>query len=215
MSLRRYPIIAREGWPFILGALLMLMLAARLGGIMLWVSVSFLLLILVLLFRDPRREVPSIPLGVVAPVDGRILSIQPTDKGELKREAILIEMTIDHFGAYMARSPTEGKVLDLRDNIAAGSRMTGVSGLWVRTDEDDDVVVLMVGVRRIAKPRSFVDYGERLGQGERFAFIRLARRARIFLPLDCELKVSVGQKVRAGADLLAQFTRYEEDTEES
>ncbi len=215
MSLRRYPIIAREGWPFILGALLMLMLAARLGGIMLWVSVSFLLLILVLLFRDPRREVPSIPLGVVAPVDGRILSIQPTDKGELKREAILIEMTIDHFGAYMARSPTEGKVLDLRDNIAAGSRMTGVSGLWVRTDEDDDVVVLMVGVRRIAKPRSFVGYGERLGQGERFAFIRLARRARIFLPLDCELKVSVGQKVRAGADLLAQFTRYEEDTEES
>jgi phosphatidylserine decarboxylase len=215
VSLRRYPIIAREGWPFILGALLMLMLAARLGGIMLWVSVSFLLLILVLLFRDPRREVPSIPLGVVAPVDGRILSIQPTDKGELKREAILIEMTIDHFGAYMARSPTEGKVLDLRDNIAAGSRMTGVSGLWVRTDEDDDVVVLMVGVRRIAKPRSFVGYGERLGQGERFAFIRLARRARIFLPLDCELKVSVGQKVRAGADLLAQFTRYEEDTEES
>lgn len=215
MSLRRYPIIAREGWPFILGVLLLLMVASRVGDWMLWASIGFLLLILILLFRDPRRDIPAVPLGVVAPVDGRILSIQPTDKGELKREALLIEMTVDHFGAYMARSPTEGKVLDLRDNIAAGSRMTGVSGLWVRSDEGDDVVVLMVGVRRIAKPRSFVGYGERLGQGERFAFIRLARRARIFLPLDCELQVRPGQKVRAGADLLAQFTRYKEDTEES
>ncbi|MFK7887797.1 MAG: phosphatidylserine decarboxylase [Gammaproteobacteria bacterium] len=215
MSLRRYPIIAREGWPFIVVGLLLMMVATRVGGAALWISVGALLVILVLLFRDPRRRVPAVPLGVVAPVDGRILSIKPTDKGELRREAMMIEMTVNHFGAYMARSPAEGKVLDLRDNLAAGSRMTGGSGLWVRTDEGDDVVVLMVGVRQIAKPRSFVGYGERLGQGQRFAFIRLARRARIFLPLDCQLRVKEGQRVRAGSDLLAEFSRYEEDTSES
>jgi len=98
-------------------------------------------------------------------------------------------------------------VLNLRDNISAGSRMTGVSGLWVRTDEDDDVVVLMIGSRRIAKPRSFCGYGERLGQGQRFAFIRLARRARIYLPISSSVEVKVGQRVRAGADVLAEFTR--------
>ena len=53
----------------------------------------------------------------------------------------------------------------LRDNLSAGSRLSGVSGLWVRTDEGDDVVVLMRGHRRIGRPRSFVRYGERLGQG--------------------------------------------------
>ena len=209
MALRQYPHIAREGWPFIAATVMFMIAAMRIGGLWHVAAVFFLLIILVLLFRDPKREVPSRPLAIVAPVDGKILSIAPTDKGELRREAMMIEMTVDHFGAYTARSPAEGKVLNLRDNLAAGSRMTGGSGLWVRTDEGDDVVVLMVGARKIAKPRCFIGYGERLGQGQRFAFIRLASRARIYLPLSCRMEVAVGQRIRAGEDVLAELVRHE------
>lgn len=209
MALRQYPHIAREGWPYIAATVICMIAAMRVGGLWQVVAVFFLLVILIALFRDPKRVVPSRPLAIVAPVDGKILSIAPTDKGELKREAMMVQMTVDHFGAYTARSPTEGKVLNLRDNLAAGSRMTGGSGLWVRTDEGDDVVVLMDGARKIAKPRCFVGYGERLGQGQRFAFIRLARRARIFLPLSCRVEVQVGQRIRAGEDVLAELVRHQ------
>lgn len=208
MSLKQFPIIAREGWPFIGLAFVLVMVAIRVGNLWLVLATAFLTLVLILLFRDPKRQVPPRPLGVVAPVDGRILRVLPTNKGELRREAMLIEMTVDHFGAYTARSPAEGKVLSLRDNVRDGSRLTGSSGLWVRTDENDDVVVLMVGNRWVAKPRCFVGYGERVGQGRRFAFSRLARRARIYLPLSARIDVRPGQRVRAGADLLGELVRH-------
>lgn len=209
MSLNQFPIIAREGWPFIGVSLLLLLIALRIGNVCLVGATAFLLLVLFLLFRDPYRDIPPRPLGVIAPVDGRILRVMPTNKGELRREAMLIEMTVNHFGAYTARSPAEGKVLSLRDNVRDGSRLTGASGLWVRTDEGDDVVVLMVGNRWIAKPRCFVGYGERVGQGRRFAFSRLARRARIYLPLSARIDVRPGQRVRAGADLLGEMVRHD------
>lgn len=214
MSLKQFPIIAREGWPFIGVTALLLLIIMRVGSVYLIASTAFLLLVFILLFRDPKRHVPPRPLGVVAPVDGRILRVMPTNKGELRREAMLIEMTVNHFGAYTARSPAEGKVLNLRDNVREGSRLTGASGLWVRTDEGDDVVVLMVGNRWVAKPRSFVGYGERVGQGRRFAFSRLARRARIYLPLSARIDVRPGQRVRAGANLLGELVRHDGDEDD-
>lgn len=206
MTLRQFPLIAREGWPYIAVTLLIAIIATRLGGVMLLLPVLALLVLLILLFRDPRRRVPSRPLAIIAPVDGKILSVRPTDRGALEREAMLIEIKVDHFGAYTARSPTEGKALSLRDNLRDGSRLTGVSGLWLRTDEGEDVVVLMIGKRRIAKPRSFVGYGERLGQGQRFAYIRLAQRAQVYMPLSVRLDVRAGDRVRAGTDALAHFS---------
>ena len=210
MSLKQFPIIAREGWPFIALAVVLALIALRIGNLWFMAASIYLFVVLVLLFRDPRRKVPPRPLGVIAPVDGRILRVLPTNKGELRREALLIEMTVDHFGAYTARSPTEGKVLNLRDNVRDGSRLTGSSGLWVRTDEGDDVVVLMIGNRWVARPRCIVGYGERVGQGRRFAFSRLARRARIYLPLSARVEVQPGQRVRAGSDILAELVRHDE-----
>lgn len=208
---RQFPPIARDGWLFIAVAVVLLVAALRAGSTPLIVAVAFLLVMLVLLFRDPRRPLPSHPLAILAPVDGRITRIGPTDKGELEREAMMIEIKINHFGAYTARAPSEGKILSLRDNRTDGSRLTGASGLWIRTDEDDDVVVLMVGARRIAKPRCFIGYGERVGQGRRFGFIRLARRARVYMPLSSRMDVQIGDYVRAGTDVLATMVRR--DTE--
>ena len=205
MAQRQFPVIAREGWPFIIAVLLLAIAAVRLGGVALVLPVLGLLLLLVLLFRDPPRDIPARPLGIVSPVDGKVISVEPTDRGALKREAIRIVVQINHFGAYTARSPTEGRILNLRENLREGSRLLGVGGLWLRTDEGDDVVVLMRGHSRLVRPRSFVGYGERLGQGHRFAFIRLARRAEIYLPLASRPLVKPGDRVLAGSDQLAEL----------
>lgn len=208
MGVRQFPLIAREGWPFIIVVLLLLIGSFRLGGLYLVIPCLILLLALVLLFRDPPRDVPSKPLAVVSPVDGRVLAVAPTDRGVLQRESIRIEIAVNHLGAYTARSPTEGKVLNLIDNLADGSRLLGIGGLWVRTDESDDVVVLIngpSGPSGMARPRSFIGYGERLGQGQRFAFNRLARRVEVYVPVNSRLHVKVGDRVRAGSDILSMF----------
>ncbi len=201
----RYPVIAREGWPLIGLTLLLIFLAYKGGTVLVLVPACLLLLFLVLLFRDPPRDVPSHPLGIVSPVDGRIEDVSPTDKGYLEGEAIRIVIKINNLGAYTARSPCEGKVLNLRDNAAEGSRLLGASGLWVRTDEGDDVVVLLRGPRFIGRPAAFVRYGERVGQGQRCAYLRMAHRAEVYLPLTSRPSVKVGDKVRAGSDILAML----------
>ncbi len=167
-----------------------------------------LLLALVLLFRDPIREVPADPQLVLSPCDGVVTLIEPTDKGVLEREALRIVIRVDNFGAYTARSPTEGKVLDPRDNVQAGSRLLGINGLWVRTDANDDVITLFRGPKIIGAPQGFIRYGERVGQGQRCAYLRLARECDVLLPSDVRVNVAEGDRVIAGTSALARF-RYD------
>ena len=205
MPSTKYPLIAREGWLFILLAVLGVVVMFQYAG---WMAAAVPLIIglfLFLLFRAPYREVPSEPLGVLSPVDGRVTDIQPTDRGLLHREAVKITIRIDHLGAYTTRSPVEGKVLYLNANVSDGSRLLGIAGLWIHTDEDDDVVVLMRGARWIGRPVAFLRYGERVGQGQRFGYVRLATHADVYVPGNCRINPGVGDKVFAGASALAHF----------
>ncbi|WP_405222469.1 phosphatidylserine decarboxylase [Lentisalinibacter sediminis] len=204
-----YPRIAPEGMPWILTALAALATGVALVGWWAGVPLGALVAALVLLFRDPWRDIPAAPLGVLAPVDGVVTEITGAGPGILDREAVRVTMRIHNFGAYTARSPIEGKVLDPRDNLSDHSRWLDVHGMWVRSDEDDDVVVLVHGPKHGPKwfgaPRAFLGYGERVGQGQRFAYMRLARTAEVYLPADAHVRVKTGQKVRAGTDSLAEL----------
>ena len=205
MPATKYPLIAKEGWPFIL---LTFGVATAL-----WVKVSLLwalpvilaFVFFVLLFRDPHRDIPSAPLAVLSPVDGIVQSVEPTDKGLLVREALRVKIKIDHTGAYTARSPVEGKLFDLRDNVAAGSRLLGHPGMWIHTDEGDDVVFLLRSSRFLPKPKAFLRYGERVGMGQRCAYVRLASHAEIYLPGSARMLVNPGDKVLTGITQLATF----------
>jgi phosphatidylserine decarboxylase len=203
MGLRQYPLIAPEGWPFIAAAGLACVLGLRMDSLLMFGASATLALLLLLLFRDPARKLPSIPDAVLSPVDGRIVAVDPTDRACIEGEAMRIRIRINHFGAYTARVPAAGQVLNLHDNLAAGSRLTGQSGLWVRTSYDDDVVFLMGGPRYFGRPKAFVRYGERVGQGQRCAYVRLASHAEVYVPLKSRVRVKRGDYVNAGTDILA------------
>lgn len=205
MRTSRSPLIAREGWPFIATLGLLVIWSASAQNLVLAAFSLPLMVLAVLVFRDPARDIPAEPRAVLSPVDGRVTAVEYTDRGCLEREATRISIRIDNFGAYTVRAPVEGKVYNLQDNFAAGSRLLGMSGLWLHTDEADDVVLLMDGPRLFGRPAALVGYGQRLGQGQRCAYVRLATRAQVFLPLRCGIKVSRGDRVRAGSDVLAML----------
>ena len=203
MGLRQYPLIAPEGWPFIAAAGLACVLGLRMDSLLMFGASATLALLLLLLFRDPARKLPSISDAVLSPVDGRIVAVDPTDRACIEGEAMRIRIRINHFGAYTARVPAAGQVLNLHDNLAAGSRLTGQSGLWVRTSYDDDVIFLMGAPRYFGRPKAFVRYGERVGQGQRCAYVRLASHAEVYVPLKSRVRVKRGDYVNAGTDILA------------
>lgn len=163
---------------------------------------------LFLIFRDPRRAVPAVPLGVVSPVDGYVVAIGRTSNGAQAGNAHRIILRISSLGTYTARCPVEGKIMDLSSAAAEGRPLLDANGLWVRTDEGDDVVLQFNGYRFGLPPRAFLRYGERVGQGQRCAYLRLTRLAEVELPLAARILVTEGQRVAAGTDVLAKLPHH-------
>ena len=205
MQGRRNPFVAPEGVPLILGV----GVAGWAGATWLhlgWSLVAlFVMAVLYLVFRDPRRQVPSVPLGVVSPVDGIIVDVDLTDRGVSQGEAHRILIRVNPLGTYTAHSPVEGNIRDLKSLAADRIVDYRTNALWVQTDEGDDVVLQFRGYRFGLPPRAFIRYGERIGQGQRCAYLRLTRYAEVHLPIESQIQCAVGDRVTAGRDMIARL----------
>lgn len=205
MKGRRNPFVAREGIPFLIGALLAIVACWQLGGWDYAIVPAIIFAWLLLVFRDPRRVIPAVPLGVVSPVDGTVVEVSLTDKGAVNGDAHKIFIRVSSLGAYTARCPVEGKIMDFRGTNADCTEAGACSGLWVRTDEEEDVILQFHEHRFGLAPLAFLGYGERVGQGQRCAYLRLSRIAEVQLPINGRPLVKEGQKVSAGLDVLAKL----------
>ena len=153
-----------------------------------------LIVLLYLIFRDPHRSVPSIALGVFSPVDGEVISVDQIERGETGEAALQVVISVDSLGTYTARSPVEGTIREL-----------GGKALWLETDEGDNVVLKFSGYRLGLAPRSFAKFGERLGQGQRCAYLRLTRTAEVQIPVNGRVSVEPGQTLIAGTDVIGNL----------
>ncbi|MEJ2128979.1 MAG: hypothetical protein P8X81_09035 [Woeseiaceae bacterium] len=204
MEGRRNPFVAQEGIPFLVVVAIVFVLSLRFLDIAVAIASALLFFVLILIFRDPRRSIPASPLGVVSPVDGHVVSVDLADKGVFHGEAHRIRIRINSFGTYTARAPVEGKILDLR--TASGGAVTDytTNALWLQTDEGDNVILQFDGYRFGLAPKSFIRFGERVGQGQRCAYLRLTRFAELHLPIASTILVRPGQVVEAGSDLIGK-----------
>lgn len=205
MNNRSNPFVAREGIPFIAAVVLAILASWQFDQLVFSAPLLLLLGWLVLVFRDPIRAVPAVPLGVVSPVDGVVTEVSLTDSGALEEEAHRIVVRVNSLGTYTARCPTEGKIMDFSAAVPDAAAIGSASGLWVQTDEGDDVILKFRGHRFGFAPRAFLGYGERVGQGQRCAYLRLTRLAEVQLPINSRVQVEVGQAVSAGVDVLAKL----------
>lgn len=197
-----YPIIQRGAWIYMVLLAMGGIVAYQLGGWQVSVSLWAALVLLAYLFRDPERDIPSVPLAVLSPADGHVVSVGQCHDPYLDRPAVCIGITTSLLGAYTTRSPVEGKVEAWQ---VGGTQQVaeGYYGLWLRTDEDDDVVVMLKPGSVLGAPRCYVHSGERIGQGKRCGFMRFGGRVDVYLPEGSRAAVVEGDDVHAGSAVLA------------
>jgi len=164
------------------------------------------------LYRDPQRVVPSVPLAVVSPVDGRVTSVRHVSDPWLEREVLRVGIRLPFLGMGFLRSPTEGKVMEYKlaadayrsSAFCVAPRRTVIChALWVRTDEADDVVFVVSSRWSFHHLRRYVRVGERVGQGQRCGFVYFASRVDVLVPTDSRAEVSRGQRILAGSGVVA------------
>ena len=216
MAESKHPILASDGWPFFFGGLVVFIFALKYRQWWLVALCGIYFLAAFLLFRDPHRELTTLPLAVVSPVDGTVTVVQFLHQGLLNREALYIKIKLNKCGAYTTRSPTEGKIMSLSD-AESGSRLVESHGLWIRTDENDDVVMLLrgSGFKSLYPAIADISYGERVGLGERIGLNRLADSLELYLPANVKLEVALGDKVLAASTVLAEYQHQLIETDES
>lgn len=217
----RYPLIAREGWLWIavlFSTASVAQIFFREVSIPLWI----LTLLLIFLFRDPHREIPALPLGVVCPVDGRVIAIEKVFDDYLDRTAICISVKMNITSVYSVHSPMEGKIIKqwmdenrkIRSPVSEKSHFTTTDtstfAQWIQSDEEDDVVMVMEASKLAPHPHCYAHSGERIGQGQRCGFLRFGSKVDVLLPESTRINVSVGDKIYGGSHILATLVRENE-----
>lgn len=214
---------AREGWPFI-GVAFLLVLAAGWASLHfrswpLWL-VTFILMVLALwvayFFRDPEREGPRGPSLVIAPADGKVLLITQVDEPRfMQGPATRISIFMNVFNVHVNRYPVDGRVDFTWYN--KGKFLNAATEKSSLENEQMSVGVTTPGgvrilTRQIAGliARRIVTYsrvGETAHQGQRFGIIRFGSRVDVFVPLSATVRVKLGEHTTAGSSVLAELTR--------
>jgi len=211
---------APEGWPFIIPGWALVFLGAWVaqGSPWLWVPEVALVLLavwLLVFFRDPVRMGPRGEQFVIAPADGKVVDIAVVEEPTyLAAQATRISIFMSVFDVHVNRYPVTGTNELVRYNpgrfLHAGSDKASLdneqSSVGLRSVGGPVLVRQIAGLiaRRIVtdgKP------GDRVHQGERLGMIRFGSRVDVFLPLAARaaVRVAVGERVRAGATLLAEY----------
>jgi len=205
MPSNTYPLIAREGWPM-LAVLISLFLVLQYLQFNLLLTTLLLFIIFAVLYihRDPYQKIPSLPLAIVSPVYGTVVSISDINDPFLDRPAKSIRIEMQPWDIFSLRSTVEGKVMNQWSRMdTAQKAIKACYAFWVQTDEGDHVVTSIYLDRPRWRYRFYMQSGERLGQGQRCGYVYFGSTAEVFMPVDVTVEVIVGQRVSSGSSPLA------------
>lgn len=175
-------------------------------------AVAFLLLLQ--FFRSPFRNLLLHEDLIIAPADGKVVVIEDVEEPEYfndKRKQISIFMS--PINVHITRNPISGIVKYFRYH--PGNYLVAWHPKSSTKNERTTVVVeSTVGpevlYRQIAGAMArrivwYVKEGDEVSQGDEFGFIKFGSRVDIFVPLDTEMKVELGQKTKGGQTVIAQL----------
>lgn len=203
--------IAREGWPYLVPALLLTAAAAAAGWIVAAAFLFLLTLFFLQFFRDPERHSEAGPGDILSPADGTVLSIGPAPEapaGASRR----ISVFMSPFNCHVNRAPLTGEVTDYAyvpgRKLAAFDEKASIENEQNRITLTGDrgAVVFKQIAGSIARRVVFHGkVGDRLFRGERIGIIKFGSRCDIFVPDGADVLVEKGQPVTAGVTALARW----------
>ena len=205
------------GWPFIfifvVGSILVTMLWSPfiLPG-------TLLSLWCVYFFRNPVRTTPVTDNFVVAPADGRVLSVGeaelPEDldlpAGEWRRVAIFMNV----FDVHVNRAPVAGQITStsyhkgafLNASLDKASEANERQNITMETHAGQPVGIVQIAglvARRILLEAGV---GDRLAIGQQFGIIRFGSRVDLWIPASTPVLVMPGQRTVAGETVIADLS---------
>jgi len=170
--------------------------------------------LIVQFFRVPNRLLTSHETQVIAPADGKVVVIEETTEGEyFKDRRRQVSIFMSPLNVHVNRNPVSGVVRYFK--YFPGKYLVAWHPKSSTENERTTVVIQLANgvevlLRQIAGAVArriiwYVKEGQPVKQGEEFGFIKFGSRVDVFLPLDAEIKVKIGEVTRGGVTVIAEL----------
>lgn len=205
--------LAPEGRVFIAIAVL---LALALGALGHWIAFAVAAVItvwVVAFFRDPVREGPWGEHDIVAPADGKVVSVIETDEPAFFGErAVRVSIFMNVFDVHVNRYPVSGEVA-YRHYVAGRFGHAGTDKASLENEQGSvglntpNGKVLVRQIAGLVARRIVTDHavGTTVRQGQRLGMIRFGSRVDLFLPLGTRVLVQPGDITKVAVTVVAQW----------
>ena len=206
--------LAPEGRPFILGAAVIGVVLLLLGWTIAAVAWAVVFVWVIAFFRDPEPRGEPRERALLAPADGKVVSIIETDEPAFFSDrAVRISIFMNVFDCHVNRYPCDGVVAYRHYHAGefghAGAEKASLaneqSSVGLETSRGKVLIRQIAGLiaRRIVTDRH--DVGTPVRQSTRMGMIRFGSRVDLFLPRGTRVRVKVGDRTRVAQTVVAEW----------
>lgn len=206
--------VAKPGYPFIFAAAFATVVFALLEVVALALLGLVVTVFIVYFFRDPDRAVPSSPSAVVAPADGKIIGLETIDGGPFfSGQCCKLSIFMSVFNVHVNRIPLDGVIRGIEyhpgkfvaANLDKASSDNERNAVFIEATAGKSVTVVQIAGLVARRIICRLTEGDAVKKGERFGMICFGSRVDLYLPLEFDAAVAVGDTVQSGTTILGEL----------
>ncbi|HTR16927.1 MAG TPA: phosphatidylserine decarboxylase [Acetobacteraceae bacterium] len=202
------------GRPFLFGAALAVVAGLFFAHWLAWLGLVFGLFCL-FFFRDPERVPPTRPGLVLAPADGKIVSVTlavpPAELGLGPAPRWRVATFLSVLNVHVNRVPADAMVTRIayrhgrfvNASLDKASEHNERNALALRLPDGRDMAVVQIAGLIARRILCDVREGQTLRAGDRFGIIRFGSRTDLYLPEGVRPLVEIGQTMVGGETVIA------------
>lgn len=178
---------------------------------------AVLLVFFTYFFRNPVREVEVDDPGlIVAPADGTVVVIEPTEEQEYfhgeKKLQVSIFMSV--FNVHANWYPISGKIIEASHQngshavawLPKSSTENERSTVVIETESKAQILVRQIAGALARRIVTYAKVGHMAHLNEQLGFIKFGSRVDLFLPPDAEVFVEIGDKTIGNETIIARIS---------
>lgn len=166
-------------------------------------------------FRDPHRTaVKPLPDEILSAADGKVVKIAEVEEGEfLKSKCIQVSVFMSIWSVHVNYYPVSGDVVYSKHHQGKylvawhpkSSEKNERTSVAIKTETGKILFLRQIAGYVARRVVCYAKEGDRARAGEQMGFIKFGSRVDFFLPVDSEIRVKAGDKVRACQSVIAKI----------
>ena len=187
-------------------------------------AVLLIILFLLNFYRDPKRMVPK-GNNIVAPADGRVISILKTSKKDVRvnkgflgkirvltkdiaKECHVISIFMSPLDVHINRAPIEGTIKSITHTKGKFFKAYDM-GKSLENEKNEIIIEGRIKVKVIQtagflarRIKCYIKQNQKVNKGEKIGMIALSSQTTIIIPAGVDLMVKVKEKMKAGETII-------------